>query len=388
MRMRNRLSPLAVALLFAVSSPGQLRLPNQARPTEPLPETKLAPSREGAGPWQIEVPGKSIWVDTGIDLKAGDVVRAEVTGSLTRGGKSIGPNGGARGWTDMTKAFPVISANPGAVIGRIGNSPASRAFLIGERREAPAPAGGRLFLSVNFAGADTAEGAFQVTVTRLEGTARSANGYSGPPFTEELLNRIPLRVVDDAGTPGDRTNFVIIGSEKQVVESLEAAGWVQVDKDVKSTIFRGALASLTKQAYLTIPMSQLKLFDRYQDYGWAQADPIQVVAARHHFRIWKTPFDLGGRTVWAGAGTHDVGFDKDQRNGKVTHKIDPEVDKERDYIGESLKQTGIVAKTEYLTPKNPVKEAKTAHGQTYYSDGRTLILYFHDEKAAVAGTLR
>jgi hypothetical protein len=39
-------------------------------------------------------------------------------------------------------------------------------------------------------------------------------------------------------------------------------------------------------------------------------------------------------------GTHDVGFDKDERNGKLTHKIDPETDKERDFIGQSLADTG------------------------------------------------
>ena len=68
-----------------------------------------------------------------------------------------------------------------------------------------------------------------------------------------------------------------------------------------------------------------------------------------------------GRSV-VGAGTHDIGFEKDQRNGKITHKIDPEVDGEREYIGQSLKETGQVASLDYLTPANPVKEAKTAHG--------------------------
>ena len=62
-----------------------------------------------------------------------------------------------------------------------------------------------------------------------------------------------------------------------------------------------------------MPMSQLELFGRVQDFGYAQADPLRVVASRHHFRIWKTPFTAGGETVWAGAGTHDIGFDKDNR---------------------------------------------------------------------------
>ncbi|MBM3764508.1 MAG: hypothetical protein FJW32_03870, partial [Acidobacteria bacterium] len=110
-------------------------------------------------------------------------------------------------------------------------------------------------------------------------------------------------------------------------------------------------------------MSELQVFGRPQDYGFAQGDPLKVIAARHHFRIWKAPFTAGGRTVWVGAGTHDVGFDKDQRNGKITHKIDPDTDKERDYIGRSLQETGEVLSLDYMLRKDPVKEVKTAHGQ-------------------------
>jgi hypothetical protein len=126
-------------------------------------------------------------------------------------------------------------------------------------------------------------------------------------------------------------------------------------------------------------MSELKVFGRSQDYGYAQGDPLKVVAARHHFRIWRAPFTVGGRTVWVGAGTHDVGFDRDQRNGKITHRIDSDVDKERDYIGRTLFDTGNVAVLDYMTPKVTIKEAKTAHGQPFFSDGRTLVVYMKSE---------
>jgi hypothetical protein len=128
-----------------------------------------------------------------------------------------------------------------------------------------------------------------------------------------------------------------------------------------------------------MPMSELLLFGRVQDFGYAMSDPIATVATRHHFRLWRAPFTADGVTVWAGAGTHDIGFDRDQRNNSITHKIDPEVDKEREFIGKSLQLTGMIAKTEYLTPKDPVTEAKTAHGGEFRSDGRTLILYFHPQ---------
>ena len=46
------------------------------------------------------------------------------------------------------------------------------------------------------------------------------------------------------------------------------------------------------------------------------------------------------------AGTHHLGFDRDQRNGKVTHRIDPNTDGEREFIAQSLREVRVVVKTE------------------------------------------
>jgi hypothetical protein len=203
-----------------------------------------------------------------------------------------------------------------------------------------------------------------------------------PAITQEILDSVAPRVQDAAGTQGDRVHFLIVGEEQQVVDSLKRAGWVLVDKNTTNAVVAMGLATLTKQSYVTLPMSELQLFGRNQDYGFAQGDPIKVAAARHHFRIWKAPFTLDGATVFAGAGTHDVGFDKDQRNGSLTHKIDPETDKERDYIGKTLQSTGNVAKLDYMTAKGAITKAKTAHGQEFFSDGRSLIIYLIPEAPA------
>jgi dienelactone hydrolase len=169
-----------------------------------------------------------------------------------------------------------------------------------------------------------------------------------------------------------------------VQAALKAAGWVAVDRTDKDAIIRGIFASLSKEAYVTLPMSELRLFGRAQDFGYAQADPLRVVASRHHFRIWKIPQQLNGQTVWAGAGTHDIGFDRDQRNNGVTHKIDPNTDGERDYIRDSLVQTGMVVKTDYITPTDPVTSAKTATGSGFTSDGRTVLIYLSDDVGNVS----
>jgi hypothetical protein len=333
-------------------------------------------------PQELDISGAQAWTDTGIDLKAGDTVHISATGSVHfDGANQNGPDGLARGWLDLVRILPLNEAGRGALLGRIGSSDAARAFLIGPRAQIKAPIDGRLFLGLNKSSNDQPEGSFHVT---LERTARPTSAAAAanaplPKLTQEMLDKIPTRISDSLGNVGDRVNFLIVGSESRVHRALDSAGWIQPDKSIKNAFLRGALESFSKEAYVTMPISELMLFGRKQDFGYAQADPIKVIASRHHFRLWRAPFDLEGQPLWAGAGTHDIGLEKDQRNGKLTHKIDPAVDGERDYIGESLQQTGLVAKLDYVTPSTPVTEAKTATGGGFHSDGRTLVVYLQPD---------
>ena len=334
---------------------------------------------------EFTVEGGKQWLDTGLDLKAGDLVRLTGLGTIkyAMSAKENGTEGGARAWTDMLRTFPLNESPKGALIGRIGERDTARPFLIGPKREQRVGLDGRLFVGINQLSGDRAEGKFtvKVEITKAKAGATPASKTIATRLTQQQLESIPKRVVDKDNNPGDRVNFVVVASENQVKNALSNAGWVTVDRTTKDAVFRGILASVSRQSYVTLPMSELMMFGRVQDYGYAQGDPIRVIAARHHFRIWKAPFTVGGQTVWVGAGTHDVGFDKDQRNGKLTHKIDSDTDKERDYIARSLTESGLVIGNEYMTMTDPIKEAKTAHGQPFRSDGRTAIVYFPPDTA-------
>jgi len=333
-------------------------------------------------PVKVKLDGQQTWVDTGVDLKAGDLVRITAEGSLKYADarQEATPDGLPRGWLDLIRAYPLNDSGRGAVIGRVGEGPAARPFLVGSRRESRMTVSGRLFVGVN-QNASPVRGEYIVTVEILEKAKEQPEKFEGelPPITDEILDKIPRRVVDKEGNEGDRINFLILGTEEQVKQALLSVGWVAVDRSVKDSILRGALGTLSRQAYLTMPMSELYVFGRSQDYGFAMSDPVMTVAERHHFRIWKAPFDVGGLTLWVGAGTHDIGFDRDQRTGGITHRIDPDTDKERDFIGETLKHSGQVVKMDYVTPKNTVTKAKTAHGQEYFSDGRILVIYLRPD---------
>jgi LssY C-terminus len=188
------------------------------------------------------------------------------------------------------------------------------------------------------------------------------------------IDGLPRRVNDEFQNQGDMVNFILVGSEQQVKDALNAANWHVADIDTKEAVLKAVLQTYQKQDYLQMPMSQLYLFGRKQDYGYELAQAYSVVASRHHFRIWKAPTTWNGQTVWAGAGTHDIGFEKDQRNGKVTHKIDPAVDGERDNIGQTLQASGKVKSLYYYLPPDPVQGAKNATGGGYHSDGRILVV--------------
>lgn len=320
------------------------------------------------------------WVDTGVDLKAGDTTRITATGQLQYADarQSNGPEGLSRSFLDVLRNLPLNDAGRGTLVGRIGNSAAARPFLIGAQYTGQARIAGRLFVTINQTSLDSATGSYHI---KIEHTANKATPAAAaaeinvPPFPQNLLDSIPRRVNDSDGNAGDRVNFIVVGSQDQVQAAFKAAGWVTVDRTNKDAILRGLFATFSKEAYVTLPMSELELFGRPQDLGYAQADPLRVIASRHHFRIWKAPFTLDGMEVWAGAGTHDIGFDRDRRNNGITHKIDPNTDGERDYIRDSLAQTGMVVKSEYMTPTDPVTSAKTATGSGFTSDGRTIIIY-------------
>ena len=221
-------------------------------------------------------------------------------------------------------------------------------------------------------------------------TTASATAVGGPAeipipsITSAILSEVPRRVSDPDGNPGDMVNVFIVGTQDEVVHAFTAAGWVQVDRSVGSTVVASLIDSFSKQDYLTMPMSTLFLFSRAQDYGFAHAEPVRVAMSRNHLRAWKSTYEVDGRPLWCIAATHDIGFERDQRNNGLTHKIDPAIDGEREYVNDTLSSTGLVVERTHVMPADALTEAKTATGGTFHSDGRILVLVLKNTAATTA----
>ena len=249
---------------------------------------------------------------------------------------------------------------------------AAQVFLAGQFGTGTTPS--TASSSVVPAGSDVASPASAPAASTSSTVALKVSSGKLDSGLEKDIDGLPRRVNDEFQNQGDMVNFVLVGSEQQVKDALDAASWRIADTDNKEAVLKAVLETYQKKDYLQMPMSTLYLFGRKQDYGYELAQAYSVVASRHHFRIWKAPVTWNGQTMWAGAGTHDIGFEKDQRNGKVTHKIDPAVDGERDNIGQTLQASGKVKSLYYYLPPDPVQGAKNATGGGYRSDGRILVV--------------
>ena len=385
MKLVQNLPFLLFVSLCQTSLNGSGRLnaqrPDSARPAAAQSSSSSAPSTKQILSKSFTLQGSQIWTDTGISLEPGQRVVVSAEGKLRYSDAKAdnGPEGLTRGFKDLIRILPFNDAGRGALIGKVGDPDIAQPFLIGASKDVIAPITGKLSLGINQASGDTGQGTYTVNVTvyAADGNAPrevSRQVPSIPGIDNALFAKIPRRIGDKEGNPGDMVNFLIIGTEDEMKKAFTTAGWVHVDADVKSTILTGAIASLSRESYLTMPMSQLYLFNRPQDFGWAHAEPIAVVASRNHLRLWKAPFTVNGQMLWVGAATHDVGFEKDQRNNGLTHKIDPDIDLEREYVEKTLSSTGLVAEVTHFLPKNPLQEAKTATGGSFHSNGQVLVL--------------
>ena len=349
--------------------------------------------------YQIDVDAAKQWVDTKIDLRAGEKLGFTAAGIITYpadkkhpDGRSFGPDGLARGFGDLVREYAVSNAGHGSLIGRLGDDNIAEPFAIGASTDYETPVAGRLFLGINqsLRDAESAKGNFQVKIAVLNPglSTTAAMAIGGPPetpvpeITPALLRKIPRRVSDPQGKPGDMVNTLLVGTQEQVVQVFTRAGWVRVDRSMQDAVMNAVIDSLEKKDYLTMPMSTLYLFDRPQDFGFAHAEPVRVAMSRNHLRVWKSPYQVDGRPLWCVAATHDIGFERDERNNKVTHKIDPAVDGEREYLNDTLSRTGLVIERTHVTPADPLTAASTATGGTFHSDGRILVLVLKDESVA------
>jgi Ca2+-binding EF-hand superfamily protein len=115
-----------------------------------------------AGSQTVRVNAQQRWTDSGITVRAGDVVTFNVTGTITMSDD----NGDTANWAGSTRGrtapdAPVLGQKAGGLLAKIGDYPPT---FVGGRNSWTAPVSGRLYLGVNDDHLADNRGEFVVTV--------------------------------------------------------------------------------------------------------------------------------------------------------------------------------------------------------------------------------
>jgi hypothetical protein len=143
----------------------------------PRRDRDTTPPSAGSARWEsapaFDVRLQDQWIRSQIQVRRGQRVRVESTGSVTLEGKySVTPDGQPN---SRVSSSPMPNQNDGALIAVIGRDEEAPPILIGRQREFVADRDGMLYFTVNHWETRNAGGAFRVTVS----VDRGPGGWTG-----------------------------------------------------------------------------------------------------------------------------------------------------------------------------------------------------------------
>ncbi len=123
-------------------------------------------------------------------------------------------------------------------------------------------------------------------------------------------------------------NFIFITNNPIKIKRLfQNIWWKNADKLWRSSIKNMTKALLENKKYQTAPITPLYYNKKIQYYSFQKLTNKENIKFRHHIRIWKTNLKINNKFIFVGCWIYD-----DWLKWWITHKIDANIDKEREFI--------------------------------------------------------
>jgi len=182
-------------------------------------------------------------------------------------------------------------------------------------------------------------------------------------YTETLL-----------GNKQEPLSFIIVAkNDQQLTDLFKNAGWTLADDVNAMTTYKIAKAALLKASYPQAPMTPYFWNLKVHNFGFEQETAADNVRTRHHARFWKTNYVTeNGENIYVGTASFDSGI-----KWGVTHKINPDVDTEREFLFHDLQNTGWLSKTEKQPFVDP-KLGSNFSGDLFFTDGKLYLLFVQE----------
>jgi len=122
-------------------------------------------------------------------------------------------------------------------------------------------------------------------------------------------------------------NFIFLAkSDNDLIKLFEKSWFKKADKLSLKAIWKLWLAAYDNIFYKNAPFLPL-FWDKQVQYLWFQLQDKGNLKHRHHIRIWKTNLKYDWYNIYFASAVYD-----DDIKWEITHKIDPDLDKEREYF--------------------------------------------------------
>ena len=174
------------------------------------------------------------------------------------------------------------------------------------------------------------------------------------------------------GLLGDPINLALDGKKGDIIKTMQEAGWTRAESLTLQSSTKMIYTSMLKKTYPDAPVSPLYLFGNVQDLAF-QKEVNSNPRKRHHIRFWKTPVGWylpgGHKAGWLGAATYDKHVGISLFTGQITHKIDADVDKERDFVLKTLENNNRVVDVGVIKHFTTSYHGRNGGGDMIETDG-------------------
>ncbi len=178
-------------------------------------------------------------------------------------------------------------------------------------------------------------------------------------YTESLLGEIQ-----------EPLSFIIVtGDDQQFIKIFQQSGWVLADEVSFLNTIKLAYATFRKMPYPSAPMTPDFWETNVHDFGFEKSTELNSTRTRHHARFWKTNYTVeGGGVIYVGTASFDSGM-----KWGVVHRINPDIDTEREVLYNDLMAAGNVNKAEKYQFVNP-KMGSNFSGDPFFTDGKLYLI--------------
>lgn len=133
-------------------------------------------------------------------------------------------------------------------------------------------------------------------------------------------------------------NFIfVLEDDNTLINILQKSWYVEADKIWRYSIKKMWDALLKNIPYNNAPITPLYWNKQIQTFWFQKLTEAETIKFRHHIRIWKTSYKINNKFIYIWCWLFD-----DWLKWGITHKISENIDIEREYIFEDIKNSWII----------------------------------------------